>query len=335
MKKISFLFVVAVILTTGFLPDRDPGKDLPKNSIELGERLFFDPSFSKDNTVSCASCHKPDYAFADNKPLSVGVNGSLTTRNSPSILYLDLTDVIFWDGRAQTVAHQAFFPITHPNEMGMTKEGLLKRINQNEFYVRAFKKIYNERPDMVNISCALADFENSLTYYDSPYDRFYLGDDSAISEAAVNGLFIFNEKGNCLACHRIGKGTHDLTAIRNIGLYNGKEYNDPGKFAITHDSADLGKFKVPHLRNIALTAPYMHDGSLKTLRDVIRFYNRPSDFVKGSLYMDVEMKDSLGLTEKEMEDLEAFMLTLTDDNLSQKLMRYKQVEMSFRKKKTK
>lgn len=326
MKMLLFFSLgISVFLCIGFGSDKPGKNDMPGNSVELGERLFFDPILSKDYKISCASCHKPEFAFADSNAFSIGVDSALTVRNTPSILYLDLTQVIFWDGRAQTIFHQAFFPITHAKEMGMTRDGAVERLNKNKFYKAAFMKIYNTSPNVVNISNALADFQRSLLFYNSPYDRFYLGDDSAISEEAIDGLMVFNSKGNCEACHRLGKGWHDLSAIRNIGLYNGKDRNDQGKYAITHDSADLGRFKVPLLRNIALTAPYMHDGSLKTLREVIEFYNTPSKFVTGSINKDEEMKDSLGLTEKEMHDLEVFLRTLTDDSLQYKLKRYNRV----------
>lgn len=300
---------------------------LPENPAELGEALFFDPKLSVNNTVSCASCHKPEFGFADNVPLSFGVNGNLTSRNTPSAMYPEITQIMFWDGRAQTLEHQAFFPITHPKEMGMLKEEVIKKLNADAYYAKAFEKIFHGPPKVETVSRALADFQRTLAYYESPYDRFYDGDDKAISASALNGLALFVGKANCSECHRLGKAWHDREfGTRNIGLYNGKEYNDPGRFAITGDSADLGAFKVTHLRNIALTAPYMHDGSLKTLREVIEFYNKPSDFVKGALNVDENMKDSLNLTDQEMKDLEALMLTFTDDGLQERIEHFKAKE---------
>ena len=323
-EKVSLLLLAATSLTFALTSFVRTDETLPATSADLGENLFFDPILSSTNTVSCASCHKPEFAFADNQVVSIGVGGHRTSRNTPSAMYPEITQTLFWDGRAQTLEHQAFFPITHPKEMGLTRDQAVAKVASNSYYVDAFRKIFNSEPTTETISKALADFQRSLSYYDSPYDRFYNGDDAAISPAAIRGLTLFVGKANCFACHRLGKAWHDREfGTRNIGLFNGNEKNDPGLFAITKDSADLGKFKVTHLRNIALPGPYMHDGSMKTLREVIEFYNRPSDFVKGAINVDPDMKDSLNLTEQEMADLEALLLTFTDSQMEQKMARFK------------
>jgi cytochrome c peroxidase len=318
---ISALLLVAVGLAAMSLrpskPDRRwAERKMPASLAELGEELFFDPILSKDNTISCASCHKPQFAFADNKAVSEGISGFATSRNTPSVMYVELSDVFFWDGRARTLEHQAFFPITHEKEMGSDKPGVLRKLKTSPYYIEAFNRICQDTPGILNVSKALAEFQRTLSFYRSAFDRFYAGDDNAISESALNGLSVFINKADCGACHNVGLGKDGLETIRNIGLFNGKDKNDRGRFDFTHDSADLGKFKTPHLRNLSFTAPYMHDGSLKTLREVIDYYDKPASFVKGIINMDtLFMRDSLELTEKEKVDLEAFLLTLNDDNL--------------------
>lgn len=326
MKLIITSLVVVAVGVMGLslrTPQPAPQKMLPASSAELGEMLFFDPILSKDNTISCASCHRPEFAFADNKPTSEGISGFHTSRNTPSVMYMELSDVFFWDGRARTLEHQAFFPITHEHEMGSDKYGVLARLKKDAFYKQAFRKVYNDTPSIINLSRSLADFQRTLSFYNAPFDRFYQGNDTAISEAAIHGLDIFINKADCGACHNVGLGKDGIETIRNIGLYNGKEYNDRGRFDFTRDSADLGKFKTPHLRNLSYTAPYMHDGSIKTLREVIDYYDKPGSVVKGIINMNKEfMRDSIGLTEKEKQDLEAFLLTLNDDNLPALLKKF-------------
>lgn len=204
--------------------------------------------------------------------------------------------------------------------MGLTQNEAVLRVNKK--YLKEFKLLFGEAATVGTISKCLADFQRSLAYYNSPYDRFYNGDDGALSKEALNGLDIFTKKGKCVGCHLLYRWYPDTTAIRNIGLYNGKEYNDPGYFEATGDSSDLGRFKTPHMRNLSYTAPYMHDGSMKTLREVIEFYNKHKDVVKNPINVDPSFTDSLGLTEKEMGDLEAFLLSLNDDSLSHKLSKY-------------
>jgi cytochrome c peroxidase len=321
MKAIVFLMAGLFICTgyyaTGIKPNRPTGI----TTTELGEMLFFDPILSKDMSISCASCHRPEFGFADNKKLSIGVDSQLTRRNAPSVMYIDMNDAFFfWDGRAQTVEHQAFFPITNPGEMGLSKNDAVTRVNKK--YLKEFKTVFGSGPTVATISKCLADFQRSLAYYNSPYDRFYNGDDAALSKEALRGLDIFTKKGRCVTCHLLYRWFPDTTAIRNIGLYNGKEYNDQGYFETTGDSFHLGRFKTPHMRNLSFTAPYMHDGSMKTLREVIKFYDKPKDVVKDPINVDPDLRDSLGLTEKEMDDLEAFLLSLNDDSLSHKVSRY-------------
>ncbi|WP_017496835.1 cytochrome-c peroxidase [Flavobacterium sp. WG21] len=283
------------------------------DSVKLGKKLFFDPMLSSDNSISCASCHKPEFAFADNVSLSKGVNSRMGERNTPSVMYSDERLSFFWDGRSKSLEHQAFFPITHPNEMNLSEEEAIRRINQSESYIKDFIKVFNAKPNKVLISKALADYQRSLKYYNSPYDRFSAGDDQALSDSALRGLILFNGKGNCTSCHEGKDQTSD--GFFNIGLYNELEYRDKGRFDLVKDSTNLGRFKTPTLRNIELTAPYMHNGSMATLEQVIEYYNNPDLHIKNSIGRDKLITKSLGLSKKEMIDLKAFLLSLTDDNL--------------------
>jgi cytochrome c peroxidase len=316
--KYSVLWLLLGIasLFLAFSQQTDSPK-LPKNEVQLGKLLFFDPILSGDSTISCASCHKPEFAFADTVALSKGINGHLTERNTPSAMNVTGRTKLFWDGRAATLEEQALAPIVHPNEMGLTLTEATKRLNQNEFYRKSFKKIFKSEASIVNLAKALAAFERSLETQNSPFDKFIQNNDkNAISESAQRGRMIFIEKARCFECHFGPDFTGD--DFSNIGLYNGKDLNDPGRFAITKDSAYLGNFKTPGLRNVALTAPYMHNGMFKTLREVIDYYDKPDDFVKGSLNRDELLRRPLNLTEQEKADLEEFLKSLTDERFIKK-----------------
>lgn len=309
---IVLLFAFVIVLCSFWELEK-----LPSTSQQLGEKLFFDPLLSSDYTVSCSSCHRPEYAFSDNTPFSRGVNSNLTPRNTPSIMYMSSRISFFWDGRSRTLEEQALVPLTNPKEMNMTVPEVMKRIGGNSFYQRAFVKVFKQKPTIENICVALSDYQKSLAYHDSPYDH-YLRGEKALSESALRGMTLFFFKGQCGACHIGNDFTND--EMRNIGLFNLQKYADAGRFSISKDSLDLGKFKTPHLRNIALTAPYMHDGSMKTLREVIEYYNDPEAHVEGIVNLDAAMKDSgpLDLTEEEITDLEAFLVSLTDYKFSRK-----------------
>jgi len=278
---------------------------------QLGSKLFFDNILSKDRTVNCSSCHRPEFAFADTAVLSKGIGGKLTSRNSPGLTNLSGRTHFFWDGRASSLEEQALGPITSPDEMGLPIEEAIERLNNDKFYADAFKKVFKTAPNKDNLLKALAAFERTLETNNSPYDRYINGDDNAMSEAAIRGRLLFIGKGNCNNCH----SGEDFTADRfkNIGLYNGKTLNDAGRFSITKDSTVLGEFKIPGLRNVALTAPYMHNGKFKTLRSVVEYYNNPSVVVSDGINRDLSLDKPLNLSSREMDDIVAFLGALTDD----------------------
>ncbi|SDF10880.1 cytochrome-c peroxidase [Chitinophaga filiformis] len=283
----------------------------PLTRAKLGEQLFFDPVLSGDRTISCASCHKPQFAFADTAAFSSGIHGQLTKRNTPSITNQRGRPSFFWDGRSASLEEQAKQPIIAANEMGLPIEDAVKRLNADSTYVRAFRKLFNSVPTEKNLLNALAAYERTLETANSPYDRYINGDDQAISPAAARGRLLFIGKANCSNCH----SGEDFTADRfkNIGLYNGTTLTDAGRFEVTRDSAQLGFFKVPGLRNVAITAPYMHNGMFKTLREVIQYYNNPDAIVHDGIKRDLSLNTPLNLTATEIDELEAFLKTLTDD----------------------
>ncbi|WCL81985.1 cytochrome c peroxidase [Saprospira sp. CCB-QB6] len=310
--SLSSLALVALFFFLPKAPEVQPiplTPALPTNAAELGERLFFDSILSLDRTISCASCHIPEYAFADTSALSKGVGGTLGDRNTPSAMNMLSRDIFFWDGRAATLAEQALGPIENPVEMNLPLDSAIARLLADEYYAAAFAALYPEEGlTKENLGLAIAAYEETLET-GSAYDQFADGDSSAISASAMRGIEIFNVKGKCFDCHFGPDMTGD--EFKNIGTYNGQQFNDVGRFSETKDSNDLGKFKVPGLRNVAVTAPYMHDGSFKTLREVIEYYNRPDAFRPHAIGRDTLLREPLGLTEQEMDDLEAFMRSLT------------------------
>jgi cytochrome c peroxidase len=296
----------AVMLTAAFTHVNNP----VKTKADLGKLLFSEKMLSRDSSVSCASCHKPEYGFADTTAFSTGIGGKLTKRNTPSVLNMTLRPYFFWDGRAASLEQQSLMPLQNPDEMDLPVEQAVKRLTEDSGYSRLFYKIFRQKPSAKNLATAFAAFERTLETTGSRYDDW--SDEKIVftaSEERGRRLFI-GKKAKCFDCHF----TFDFTAdeFRNIGLYNGKELNDAGRYSITHKKTDLGKFKTPGLRNIAATAPYMHNGMFKTLEEVMDYYNNPQQFVKGSINTDALVKKPLGLTSREKKDIIAFMKTLTD-----------------------
>jgi len=305
---ISMLLSGLIALLVGFQSD-DRNNIMTKE--QLGEHLFSDPILSGDHTLSCASCHKPQYGFADTVAFSVGVRDKVGRRNTPTVTNLSGRPMLFWDGRAGSLEEQALVPIANPDEMDLPIEKAIERLKNSNLYKKAFLQIFKEEPTQKNLSKALAVFQRTLETVNSPYDRYIDGDDNAISAEAKRGRMLFIGKANCNTCH----SGEDFTADRfkSIGLYNGKELNDKGRYEITGDSSQLGLFKVPGLRNIAITAPYMHNGMFKTLKEVVEYYNNPDAFVQDGKNRDLALDKPLQLSEQEVDDLVAFLETLTDD----------------------
>ena len=277
---------------------------LTSSRIALGKKLFYDQRLSRTGEVSCASCHKQELAFADPRPASIGVHGRIGTRNAPALVNLAWNTSFFWDGGVKTLEQQAIGPITNPLEMDMTMAEVVQRISADPDYVRLAQTAYGSelRPEVV--TKGIASFMRSLVSGTSRYDRYLAGDAAALSAPEKRGAAIaLGERGDCFHCH-VG-----FNLTNNSFANNGLVSADRGRFKVTEKPEDDGKFKVPTLRNVALTAPYMHDGSLATLRDVVDFYSRGG---QGNPNTDPTIRP-LDLTAQEKDDLLAFLGSLTDE----------------------
>lgn len=285
--------------------------DEPGERASLGERLFSDPILSRNRTVSCATCHIPAYAFADTSVVSMGVFGRKGKRNTPSAMNVLLQANFFWDGRAATLEEQALIPIANPDEMDLPIDVAVKRLNKSRMYRAYFRRVFGELPTRTNLALALACFQRTLETSESPLDDWRLNDnEAAVSESARRGFALFNGKANCVQCH-FG-ANFNSSEFRNIGLFNGTTLADSGRATITKRAADLGKFKIGPLRNVGLTAPYMHNGMFRTLSQVIDFYDDPDKVVPNAINRDPLLAKPLGLTHQEKADLESFLRSLTD-----------------------
>ncbi len=319
--------------------------------IKLGETLFNDTRFSATGKVSCATCHDAKKAFTDS-PLSVseGIDKLTGTRNAPTVINSVYFTTLFWDGRSPDLEDQSSHPFVNPVEMGLKDhEPILKIVRTDPEYVKAFKTVFQKSADQVTmkeVKQAIAAFERTVVAGDSPFDRWYFGaDKNAISPAAVRGFEVFVGQGRCVSCHvveqtqalftdnrfhNIGVGINqiqsDVPNLANeflkakvkgtdvdVAVLTDKKTSELGRFAVTRYLNDMGAFKTPTLRNVAVTAPYMHDGSLKTLKDTVIHYNnggvtkkeeRVNDFLSGGIR-------PLELTDQQIDDLVVFMEALT------------------------
>ena len=313
--------------------------------VELGRKLYFDTRLSVDNSVSCATCHDVTRGFTDQRAVSEGVKNQLGKRNAPTTLNAVLLQTFFWDGRAPSLDHQARMPILNPVEMGMPDEATaLKAIRDVPEYQEAFKKAYGREMNYEDVGRAIAAFERTLVFVDSPFRRFLNGDATAISAQARAGFDLFNGKARCAACHQMNPSNPLGTDNRfhNVGvsarhqnfedlaqkalkalaegaseqkldeLAVGTDLSELGRFMVTHNRSEIGSFRTPQILNIGITGPYMHDGSMATLWDVMDHYNKGGEanpFLDGGI-------EPLALTEEEIDQLVAFLFTLTDDRFA-------------------
>lgn len=273
--------------------------------IALGAQLYFDPRLSVDNTVSCASCHDPSTAWANHEPTDTGVKRQVGARNSGTILDSAYMRYQFWDGRAGSLEEQALGPIENPIEMGETLPNVVRKLNAIPGYRSQFQAAFGTDATPDAIAKAIAAFERTVITGVSPYDRYLAGDKAALSPAAERGMTVFAGKGRCMTCHS-GPMFSDQS-FHNVGVGMNREKPDVGREAVTKNPRDRGAFKTPTLRNVALTWPYLHDGSAKTLDDVLALYNRGGE---PNPNLDSLMKP-LGLTASETADLKAFLEALT------------------------
>jgi cytochrome c peroxidase len=323
------------------VPQENP---LTPEKTALGEALFKDTRFSVDNTIACATCHVPGKVFSDGLRVARGLRGMEGTRNAPSLVNAVFYDTFFLDGRAASLEEQVLGPLTSPIEHGLENpKFILGVIREDEAYASRFHEAFGVAPQEITLdhfTQAITSFERTLVSGDSPFDRyFYGGDKTALSESAARGVEVFRMKGNCANCHEIAWKSATFTDNRfyNLGvgferieaalpdfidafwkavdakrefvdtIYTGTQRAELGRFNVTHRVSEIGQFKTPSLRNVALTGPYMHDGSQKTLLEVVEYYDeggRPNPFLDPAIF-------PLNLSEQEKKDLVAFMESLT------------------------
>jgi len=283
-------------------------KDNPysKARVDLGRLLYFDRRLSADETVSCASCHDPQMGFTDNAPVSTGIKAQKGGRSAPTVINRVYSMAQFWDGRAASLEEQAKGPIANPIEMGMTHDAAVRRIREIPGYRPLFAKAFGtEDIDIDRIAKAIACFERTVMSGNAPYDRYRRGEKSALSAQQVRGLDIFVNKAKCDQCHEGANFT--LNSYHNLGVGIDKPEPDLGRYVVTKDARDWGAFKTPTLREIEHTAPYMHDGSLKTLEEVVEYYDKGGTANKN---LDPAIRP-LHLTDQDKKDLVAFLKTLS------------------------
>ena len=330
----------AVELTKSVIP---LGSPLTPAVVALGEKLFFEPRLSGDGTVACATCHDPARAFTDGRPVSIGIAGRAGQRNAPTILNALYNKTQFWDGRVNTLEEQAALPITNPFEMGAASVGdAIANIAGDADYQRQFAQAFGRDVNEKDLLTAIATYERTLTSFGSPFDRFIAGDQNAIGDAAKRGWQSFNSKARCNLCHALTDNQRDVTVFTDNDFHNigigiirhrvvplavqaerdlaqghlldidqaaiAGETSVLGRFLVTQKEADIASFKTPDLRNVLVTAPYFHDGSQQTLWDAVDHYNKGDGLANPWLDEDIQ---PLALTEPEIDDLVAFMVSLT------------------------
>jgi len=297
------------------------GNPITAGKVALGRKLFFDKRLSVDNSISCATCHDPNYGFADPHPVSVGVKGRAGERNSHTLLNIAFMSPLIWDGRAATLEDQSLLPFLSPAELDLPPDQAARKLRR-QGYSPEFQEVFGEDVTPTNMAKALATYQRTLVAGASPFDRFlFAKDPNAISAAARRGFDVFLD-AKCDACHLImTAGLHpfalkyvlfDDGKFHNLGVDAAKHNPDPGRYAVTLDPADLGRFRTPTLRNVALTAPYFHDGSAATLADVVEFYDKGGN---PNPNLDPALRP-LKLRPEQKRDLISFLESLTSSDLA-------------------
>ena len=323
------------------LAEIPPDNPQTPEKIALGEKLFFDGRLSADGTVACATCHNPALAFTDGRPTSVGFKGRVGQRNAPTLMNALYNKAQFWDGRAKTLEDQARFPITNPSEMGQPNlDAAVAQIAVIPEYQQAFQQVFGRAANGPDLLRAIASYERTLISFDSPFDHFIGGDQNALDASAKRGWEIFNTRAHCNRCHAAANRDVEYFTdfdFHNIGIEIIKHHVVPlaskaerliqkgnlpavdraaiqsdmsvlGRFLVTRKQADIASFKTPNLRNVLVTAPYFHDGSQKTLWDVMDHYNKGDGLKNPWLDEDIQ---PLALTEQDIDDVVAFLASLT------------------------
>lgn len=279
---------------------------LTPEKVALGRELFLDPILSADRSVSCASCHDPERSFTDDRPKSVGVFDRVGPRRVPKLLNRGYGRSFFWDGRIPTLEEQVLQPVINSLEMDLEVSEAVARLSADPGYPSEFREAFGRAPNRDDLARALASYVRTILSGDSRYDRYVAGATESLDEAELLGLEVFRGKGNCVTCHLGPNLTDERFHNTGVGYKDGR-FEDDGRFAVSGRESELGAFKTPTLRNVAQTAPYMHDGSIATLEDVIDDYDNGGT---PNPNLDREIR-KLGLTETEKAALAAFMRTLT------------------------
>ena len=314
---------IPIVAPLGLPPVPIPADNPPTaETVALGRRLYYDTALSVDNTVSCSTCHDPKFGFGDGEQFSEGVRKQLGNRNSPTVFNTAYYTTQFWDGRAGSLEQQAEGPVQNPVEMGHALKGVERRLMADPSYKAEFKKAFSA--DVITyemVGKAIASFERTVVSGNSPFDRYmYGGDKKALSASAKRGLEVFRnpKRGNCAVCHTIEEKYalfmdnkfHNLGAGVKLNINGETELTDLGRFKVTNVESEKGAFKTPSLRNIALTAPYLHDGSRRNLKEVLDFYVGGGN---SNPHRDKEIRPLDFLTGQEQADLIEFMKSLTGE----------------------
>ena len=280
---------------------------ITRAKVDLGQRLFTDAGLSSDGTVSCQSCHLPEAGFAEHVPVSIGVDGRSGIRNSPSLVNVAYQNLFFWDGGALSLENQVFGPLESEDEMNANLGDVLDYLTADSSYVQAFERAFRRPPDLAGLTQALASFQRTIRSGGSRYDTYLSGQTGALSESERRGLNLFEGKANCTTCHS-GFLISDRS-FRNNGL--AVISSDSGRARITTLAEDYGRFKVPSLRNVDITAPYMHDGRFQSLMEVVDHYDAGGSETR---QQDAAIQP-LHLTAQEKADLAAFLRSLSDTSI--------------------
>ena len=266
-----------------YLPTNNP---IFRDKVELGRTLFFDRRLSSDNTISCASCHIPQMAFTDGRPVSMGVDLREGERNTPTIINRAFSREQFWDGRASSLEEQSKAPLINPKEMGMAShEEVVNKVREIKGYVSWFNRVFGRDVNSDDLAKAIAAFERTVVSGNSRFDKFREGHQDIFNQSEKRGLVLFEGKARCSQCHSGPNFTDEK--YHNLGVDWGATFVDVGRYIVTNNEQDIGAFKTPTLREVAHTSPYMHNGAFATLEDTIDFY------IKGGIanpFLDVEMR---------------------------------------------
>jgi cytochrome c peroxidase len=282
-----------------------------EQKVELGKQLYFDTRLSKNNSVSCAFCHNPGTGFADARQFSIGAFGTAGGRQAPTVYNTGFIPLQFWDGRAGSLEEQAVGPIHNPVEMAEKHDTVVPKISKIAAYQKQFQLVFGGGASLQHIAEAIAAFERTIVSQNSAFDKYVMGDSTAMSETAVRGLALFKGKARCILCHNGPNFTDNK--FHNLGVPQaGLLKEDLGRYMVTKAEKDKGAFKTPTLRSIVETAPYMHDGVFRTLEEVIDFLDQGGG---ANPHLSPLVKP-LGLSAEEKADLIAFLKALTGAPLS-------------------